>query len=100
LRAICARSQGFVYGVSLLGVTGERAELALQAAVMGKRLKAETDKPALLGIGISTPAHAATAAAHADGVIIGSAIMRRILDDETPGAVAAFVAGVRTALDT
>jgi tryptophan synthase alpha chain len=99
LRAICARSRGFVYGVSLLGVTGERAELAAQAEVMGKRLKAETDKPVLIGIGISTTEQAANASVHADGVIIGSAIMRRILDGEAADGVAAFVAAVRARLD-
>jgi tryptophan synthase alpha chain len=99
LRAICARSEGFVYGIALLGVTGERTGLAAHAAVMGDRLKAETDKPALLGIGISTGEQAATAAAHADGVIVGSAIMRRVLDGEPPGAIAEFVGGLRTALD-
>jgi tryptophan synthase alpha chain len=99
LRAICARSRGFVYGISLLGVTGERAELADQAEVMGKRLKAETDKPVLLGIGISTAEQAVTASAYADGVIIGSAIMRRILDGEAASGIGTFVAGVRAGLD-
>jgi tryptophan synthase alpha chain len=99
LRAICARSRGFVYGVSLLGVTGERTELAAQAEVMGKRLKAETDKPVLIGIGISTTEQAVTGSAHADGVIIGSAIMRRILDGEAAGGIGSFVAGVRAGLD-
>ena len=98
LRAICARSQGFVYGISLLGVTGERTALATQAAAMGDRLKAATDKPALLGIGISTPDQAAAAAAHADGVVVGSAIMRRILEGEKPGGVAGFVGSLRGAL--
>jgi len=46
LRAICERSQGFVYGVSLLGVTGERHALTESAHRMGRRLKATTDKPA------------------------------------------------------
>src|SRR5204863_8890461 len=71
LRAICERSHGFVYGVSLMGVTGERSELAAHARRMGERLKAVTDKPVLLGVGISTPAQAAEAAASADGVIVG-----------------------------
>src|SRR5690606_8375360 len=53
LRAICERSRGFVYGVSLLGVTGEREQLAAHAARMGQRCKAVTDKPVLLGVGIS-----------------------------------------------
>jgi len=55
LAAICDRSRGFVYGVSLLGVTGERAELAAHAQEMGRRCKAMTDKPVLVGVGISTP---------------------------------------------
>jgi tryptophan synthase alpha chain len=53
LRAICDRSRGFVYGVSLLGVTGERSSLASQASEMGRRCKAVTDVPVLLGVGIS-----------------------------------------------
>jgi tryptophan synthase alpha chain len=66
---------------------------------MGKRLKAETDKPVLIGIGISTTEQAVTGSAHADGVIIGSAIMRRILDGEAAGGIGSFVAGVRAGLD-
>ena len=71
LRAICERSRGFVYGVALMGVTGEREHLARQAGVMGERLKAVTDLPVLLGVGISNPEQAAEAAKSADGVIVG-----------------------------
>jgi tryptophan synthase alpha chain len=99
LAKICARSHGFVYGVSLMGVTGERAELAAHAAEMGRRCKAATDKPVLLGVGISTPGQAADAAASADGVIVGSALVRRLLDGGGPEEAAAFVASLRTALD-
>jgi tryptophan synthase alpha chain len=99
LAAICARSQGFIYGVSLLGVTGEREELAAQAEQMGRRLKAVTDKPVLLGVGISTPAQAAQAAAASDGVIVGSALVRRLLDGGGPDEARSFVASLRTALD-
>jgi tryptophan synthase alpha chain len=88
-----------VYGVSLLGVTGERQTLASQAVEMGKRLKATTDRPALLGVGISTPAQAVEAAASADGVVIGSALVRRLLVGGGPDEAAAFVAEVREALD-
>ncbi|MFN8027864.1 MAG: tryptophan synthase subunit alpha [Acidimicrobiia bacterium] len=89
---------GFVYGVSLMGVTGERASLADQAAGMGKRLKATTDKPALLGIGISNAEQAVEASQSADGVIVGSALMSRVMEG---GADAAheFVSGLRSALD-
>jgi tryptophan synthase alpha chain len=99
LAAICERSRGFVYGVSLLGVTGERSELATHASGMGRRLKDATDKPALLGVGISTPAQAVQAAATADGVVIGSALVRRLLDGGGAEEAAAFVAEVRRALD-
>jgi tryptophan synthase alpha chain len=99
LEAICERSHGFVYGVSLLGVTGERDQLAAQAGQMGRRCKAVTDKPVLLGVGISTPEQAAEAAAHADGVIVGSALVRRLLDGGGPDEAAVFVTQLRRALD-
>jgi len=98
LAAICERSHGFVYGVSLMGVTGERDQLAVHAAEMGRRCKAVTDKPVLLGVGISTPAQAAEAAASADGVIVGSALVRRLLEGGGPDEAAAFVASLRRAL--
>jgi tryptophan synthase alpha chain len=99
LAAICERSRGFVYGVSLMGVTGERVELADHAQRMGRRLKAATDRPALLGVGISTPEQAVAAAASADGVVIGSALVRRLLAGGGAEEAAAFVAEVRAALD-
>jgi len=99
LRAICERSRGFVYGVSLMGVTGERDALAVHAAQMGRRCKAATDKPVLLGVGISTPEQAAQAAASADGVIVGSALVRKLLDGGGPEEAAAFVKTFRAALD-
>jgi tryptophan synthase alpha chain len=82
-----------------MGVTGERSELAAHAQRMGERLKAVTDKPVLLGVGISTPEQAAEAAASADGVIVGSALVRRLLDGGGPDEAAAFVGTLRTALD-
>jgi tryptophan synthase alpha chain len=99
LRQICERSRGFVYGVSLLGVTGERAALSDHALEMAQRLKAVTDKPVLLGVGVSTPAHAVEATSVADGVVIGSAVMRRVLDGDAPDDVASLVAAIRRALD-
>lgn len=99
LRAICERSQGFVYGVSLMGVTGERAQLAVRAQEMGRRCKAVTDKPVLLGVGISTPEQAVEASEASDGVIVGSAIMSRLLHGGGPEDVHEFVAELRKALD-
>jgi tryptophan synthase alpha chain len=99
LGQICAASRGFVYGVSLLGVTGERAELADSAHHIGGRLKAITDVPVLLGVGVSTPSQARAAAASADGVIVGSALVRRILDGAGTAGVENFVGELRRALD-
>jgi tryptophan synthase alpha chain len=99
LHEICERSHGFVYGVSLMGVTGERDRLAEHASAMGRRCKAATDKPVLLGVGISTPEQAAQAAATADGVIVGSALVRRLLDGGGPDDAASFVRSLRSALD-
>ncbi|MGH8994158.1 MAG: tryptophan synthase subunit alpha [Acidimicrobiia bacterium] len=99
LARICERSRGFVYGVSLLGVTGERASLSERALDMGRRLKAVTDKPVLLGVGVSTPEQAVAAASVADGVIVGSALVRRLLEGGGPEEAGKFTAAIRRALD-
>lgn len=96
---IAEQSHGFVYGVSLMGITGERASVAESASVMAKRLKQVTDKPVLIGFGVSSPAHAVQAAAEADGVIVASALMRRMLDGASPEQIGAMVAEMRAALD-
>ena len=82
-----------------MGVTGERSSLAGSAVAMGARLKACTDKPVLLGVGISNPEQAAEAAAAADGVIVGAALVRRIMEGGGPTGAAAFVASLRAGLD-
>lgn len=99
LARICARARGFVYAVGLLGVTGERRELAASATVIAGRLKAITDKPVLVGVGVSDAAQAVQAARVADGVVIGSALVRRLLDGEGPAGAAKFIGEVRAALD-
>ena len=100
LTTLCGRSQGWVYGVGLMGVTGERTSLAASAASMGRRLKSLTDKPVLLGIGVSNPDQAVEAAGAADGVIVGSALVRRLLEGASAEEAAAFVKEIRTALDS
>ena len=99
LAAICGRARGFVYAVGLLGVTGERAALADSAVVIARRLKAITDVPVLVGVGVSTPAQATEATTVADGVVVGSAVVRRLLEGEGPEGVGSFVADLRRALD-
>jgi len=97
---ICERSRGFVYAVSRMGITGERADVASSAGVIAKRTKAVTDKPVLVGFGISTPSQAVEAAAEADGVVVASALMRVLLDGGGPEDAAAFVGTLRAALDS
>ncbi|MDQ1379107.1 MAG: tryptophan synthase alpha chain [Acidimicrobiaceae bacterium] len=96
---LCRRSRGFVYGVNLMGVTGERSAVASSARRLAERLKAATDKPVLMGFGVSTPEQAAEAASYADGVIVASALMRLLLDGATPERVGDRVADLRAALD-
>lgn len=99
LRQICERSRGFVYGVGLMGVTGERSDVAQSTAALAKRLKACSDRPALMGFGISTPAQAAEVSESADGVIVASALMRAVLDGATPDSVGSLVQALRRGLD-
>jgi tryptophan synthase alpha chain len=99
LAAICRRSRGFVYGVNLMGVTGERQSLAGSAGVLAKRLKAVTDLPVVMGFGISTPDQAVEAAAVSDGVVVASALMRKVLDGASVSELGEAVAEIRRALD-
>jgi tryptophan synthase alpha chain len=99
LPRICARSRGFVYAVGLLGVTGVRAQLAASARVIAQRLKDVTDLPVAVGVGVGTPEQAVEACAVADGVVVGSAVVQRMLDGGGPEGVAALVGEFRAALD-
>lgn len=99
LARLSAASRGFVYGVNVLGVTGERADVSVWSAELAKRLKAVTDLPVVMGFGISSAETAVAASVESDGVVIASAIMRKLLDGATAVEAGAFVAEVREALD-
>ncbi len=99
LPRVVARARGFVYAVGLLGVTGERDALAASSLVIARRLKDITDKPVLVGVGVSNAEQAVEVSSIADGVVIGSALMRRVLAGAGPLGAGAFVAEVRAALD-
>ena len=99
LAAICDRAHGFVYGVNLMGVTGERDNLAASSSMLAKRMKAVTDKPVIMGFGISGPDQAVSAAEHSDGVVVASALMRTALDGGSPEQIADQVGMIRSALD-
>ena len=99
LSRICERSRGFVYGVGLLGVTGVRSELAASAVEIASRLKSITDLPVLVGVGVGTPQQAVEASRYGDGVVVGSAVVQRMVDRAGPEGVAELVAEFRVALD-
>ena len=96
---LCRRSRGFVYGVGRMGVTGERQRLDSAALLVAKRLKTLTDLPVLIGVGVSNAEQAAEVCSEADGVVIGSALVRRLLEGGGPDEAARFVADIRRHLD-
>jgi tryptophan synthase alpha chain len=98
LPRVVARTRGFLYSVGLLGVTGERTSLAATATELAGRLKAITDLPVLVGVGVSDAAQAHQVTRVADGVIQGASVMRRLMESG-PDAVGDYVAEVRTAID-
>ena len=86
LARIADEARGFVYCVASYGVTGAREELAATAREVVSALRPLTDRPLLVGVGVATPAQAAQACEFADGVIVGSAIMARLLEGDRNGA--------------
>jgi len=78
MRRIARASQGFIYMVSLTGVTGERVAVAPELTQQLRALRAITTRPICVGFGISTPAQAMEVGRVADGVIVGSAIVRLV----------------------
>ncbi|MFM2046617.1 MAG: tryptophan synthase alpha chain [Actinomycetota bacterium] len=99
LPRVTARARGFVYSVGLLGVTGERDSLAGTATRLAARVKAVTEMPVLVGVGVSNAAQAVEASTVADGVVMGAAVVRRMIEGGAD-AVGAFVGEVRGALDS
>ncbi len=98
LPLVAARARGFLYSVGLLGVTGERDSLAATAMALASRLKAITELPVLVGVGVSNAEQAYEATRIADGVIQGASVVRRLIESG-PDAVGSYVAEVRSAID-
>lgn len=96
--ALAATCTGFVYAVSALGVTGVRTSLSERAAAVTAACREATDRPILVGIGVSSAEHAVEATRSADGVVVGSAVVAALVDEGVAAAVS-FVQGVRSALD-
>jgi tryptophan synthase alpha chain len=96
---ICARAKGFVYAVARMGVTGEQTDVGRDAQAVVERIRRYTDVPVCVGVGVSTPEQAAQVCEVADGVVVGSALVRRLLTGGGPEAAAEFVGSLRLALD-
>ena len=101
-KRICDSAQGFVYVVSTVGTTGERAEIPPAVAELVAATKADAATPVAVGFGIGTPEQAAQVGGIADGVIIGTRLVRAVADAADAGAavdaVSGFMADTRTAL--
>ena len=98
---IARHSQGFVYCVSDVGVTGERDKLASDLDELVSRIRRVSDLPVAVGFGIGSPEQAATVGRLADGVIVGSALVRRIGESSTPAAAVESAATfIRTLSDS
>ena len=97
---IAKDAEGFLYLVSSLGVTGERAEIRTDLETIISNIRANTNIPVAIGFGISAPEQAANMAAIADGVIVGSAIVRRIAAHgrDAVSEVSAFVSEMKQAV--
>ena len=101
MRFVTGQSTGFVYLVSVLGITGERQSLPVELSQFVERVRAHTDKPLAVGFGISTPDQAAAVGQVADGVIVGSALIKAAGQADEPAAAAReFVLGLKDALGT
>ena len=102
LATICARAKGFVYVVSTRGVTGERQGLPPELEQLVAAVKEEAKVPTAVGFGISTPEQAAEVGTIADGVIIGSRLVREVADapdqDAAVAGVSEFLRATRETL--
>ena len=98
ITAITAACRGFVYAASLMGITGTRESVGSQAAGLAARVRARTSLPVGVGLGVRDGTQAAQVAEFADGVIVGSAFVQRLLAAPTPAAGIAAVADLAAEL--
>ncbi|HAM24339.1 MAG TPA: tryptophan synthase subunit alpha, partial [Actinobacteria bacterium] len=98
IRAVAAATTGFVYAASTMGVTGARTQVGTAAQGLVERVRTLTEVPIAVGLGVSTPEQAAEVAQWADGVIVGSAFVRLLLDAPSQDAGVAAVGELAAAL--
>jgi len=100
IKIVAERSRGFIYLVSLTGVTGARNSLSTDLEEFVTRVRSAASQPLCVGFGISSPEQAVQVAQFADGVIIGSKIIQLMETDPSLASVAEFVKGIRQGLDS
>jgi len=100
ISAVAEKSRGFIYLVSLTGVTGARNSLPPELEDFVKRVRDRVKQPLCIGFGISTPEHARRIGSIADGVIVGSRIIDLIDEDSTLASLKSFISSLRMALDS
>ena len=98
LTRIVELGDGFIYCVSLLGVTGTRESLSDRARPVVDLVRSATDRPAIVGLGVSTPEHAAEVCSFADGAIVGSALLQAVYEGGTDAGVR-LIKEMREAID-
>lgn len=100
IREIASQAKGFIYVVSSLGVTGVRSEITTDIGAIISHIKEVTDVPAAIGFGISTPEQAAKMSQVADGVIVGSAMVRIVAEygADSPEKLAEYVRSMKSAI--
>ena len=99
IATVAERSRGFIYLVSLTGVTGARQTLPPELEGFVKRVKQKAKQPLCVGFGVSTPEQAKRVARIADGVIVGSRLIQLIEEDATLSSLKAFTLSLRKSLD-
>lgn len=100
IRMIAGRTSGFLYAVSVTGVTGARRDLPAEITGFLEGLRGLTEKPVCVGFGISTPEHARLLAPHADGIIVGSALVDLIREKpaDPQASVFTYLGRMKTAM--
>ena len=99
ITTVAQKSRGFIYLVSITGVTGARQALPPELEGFVKQVRQQAEQPLCVGFGVSTPDQARRIAEIADGVIVGSRLIQLIEEDETLASLKSFVASLREALD-
>ena len=100
IKTIAEKAKGFIYVVSSLGVTGVRSEIKTDLDSIVKLIKEATDTPAAIGFGISTPEQASAMSKKADGVIVGSAMVKIVAQygKEAPEKLSEYVKSMKKAI--